>query len=491
MTSPLSPVDWLIVAFYFAGVMAVGFFASRGSNSSEGFLLGDRGMSWWMLLFSIVATETSTVTFLSLPGEAYKTGGNMTFLQLTLGYILGRMIVIWVLLPQYYAGSFFTAYEVLQQRFGGSVRKLSSAIFLVMRTLADGLRLLLTGLLIEWATGLSLTTCVVLIAASTTLYSAVGGVRSVVLNDFLQFIAYMIGAVAALFVLLSLSPGGAAGAWEFAASTGRLRVLDFSASLTSPTITLMAGVIGGAALSMASHGADHLMVQRYLCARSQRQASIALGLSGPLVALQFALFLVIGAALAYFYEATPVAYTIDRSDRAFIGFIVHELSPGLRGAVVAAVLAASMSTLSSSLNASAGVLVKDWGFLLPNDPTHSQTVLAARWATALFAVLQSMVAIAAFRVAVGASIINGVLAIAAFSTGILLGLFLLGIVRQRSSETAGIAGLAAGGAVCSWVAFGTSVSWPWLSLIGSATTFVVGYAFAAVVPPSEEAAWEG
>lgn len=470
--------------------MAVGIFGRRGSNSSEGFLLGDRGMSWWMLLFSIVATETSTVTFLSLPGQAYESGGSMTFLQLTLGYILGRLIVIWVLLPQYYSGSIFTAYEVLQQKFGGSVRKLASAIFMVMRTVADGLRLLLTGLLIEWATGLSLTVCVVLLAVSTTIYSAIGGVRSVVLNDFLQFIAYMLGAAAALWILLSLSPGGFAGAWEFAASTGRLRVFDLGASFTTPGITLLAGVIGGAALSMASHGADHLMVQRYLCARSKREASVALGLSGPLVAMQFALFLFIGAALAYYYQSAAVDYTIDRSDRAFIGFIVHDLSPGLRGAVVAAVLAASMSTLSSSLNASAGALVKDWGFFLPKDPTHSQTVLAARCATVIFAVLQSAVAIFAFQVDVGESIIVSVLKIAALSTGLLLGLFLLGLVRDRSSEVAGIAGLVVGGAISSWVLFGTSVSWPWLSLIGSTATFATGYAVAAVIPPSEEAACE-
>jgi len=481
-------IDWLIVVGYLAAAVAVGLLVGRGNNSSEGFLLGRRNLSWWMLLLSIVATETSTVTFLSLPGKSFSDGGNFTFLQLAFGYIAGRMIVVWVLLPLYFSGQFFTAYEVLQKRFGRSVRLLASSIFLVMRTMSDGLRLLLTGLLIESATGLDFVPCVLLLAASTALYSAIGGVASVVLNDCLQFIAYMIGAAIALALLVWAVPGGAAGLWEFASTTGRLQLIDPSLSLTSSSITFFSGLIGGAALTMATHGADHMLVQRYLCARSRREAAWALGLSGPLVGLQFLLFLVIGVALAYYHSTTDVAYVVDRPDQAFIGYIVNELPWGLRGLVIASVLAASMSTLSSSLNASAGVLIKDLGSLLKREVSDAAAVFAARGATVVFAVLQSLVAIVAYKIALKSSVIDGALAIAGFSTGLLLGVYFLGLARGRASEVAGLIGIACGVACCSWVAFGTNVSWPWYSLVGSATTFGVGYLVSCIIPPTESPA---
>ena len=431
-----------------------------------------------MLLLSIVATETSTVTFLSLPGKSFAEGGNLTFLQLTFGYIVGRCLVVWLLMPLFFSGEFFTAYEVLQQRFGPSVRSIASLIFVVMRNAADGIRLFLTALLINVATGFDLVTSVVILAAATAAYAAVGGVTSVVINDCIQFAAYMLGAVVALAVLAAQVPDGWAGIAEFGAETGRWRLLDFSTSFTTPSITFWSGVIGGAVLTMATHGADHMMVQRYLCARSRRGASWALALSGPLVAAQFLLFLVIGVGLAYWQATSVEEITIDRPDRAFISFIVSELAPGFRGLVIASVLAASMSTLSSSLNASAGVLVKDLGGLWRRRGAGEGDVAAARAATVLFAVLQAGVAISAYYV-LQQSVIDGVLAIAGFTTGVVLGLYLLGLALGRTSEAAAIRGVIAGIGVCWFVAFEMEVSWPWYSLIASGTTFAVGFAYAA------------
>ncbi len=476
--------DWLIVACYLVGTVAVGLFAGRGKNTSEGFLLGQRVLPWWMLLISIVATETSTVTFLSLPGESFKDGGDFTFLQLTFGYIVGRLLVVQLLLPLYFTGRFFTAYEVLQERFGPTVRMTASLIFLVMRTMADGLRLLLTGLLIESATGLDFLLCVSVLAASTAVYAAIGGVASVVVNDCLQFFAYMLGAAVTLWLILGSVPGGLAGMWEFGVETGRLQTLDFGLSLTSPSITFWSGLVGGAALTMASHGADQLMVQRDSCAKSQRAAGWSLALSGPLVALQFFFFLVIGLALAYFYKTHQVDYLVDQSDRAFIGYIVHQLAPGLRGLVIASVLAASMSTLSSSLNASAGVMVKDVGRLLRRETSEERSVLAARAATVLFAVLQTLVAVLAYEIGLKSSVISGVLAIAGFSTGLLLGLYGLGLLRLRTSEAAGLFGMLCGLACCCLAAFMLRLSWPWYSLIGSVITLSVGFLVSLIIPPS-------
>ena len=478
-------VDWLVVAAYLAATLAIGVWFGRGKSSAEGFLLGQRSLSTWMLLLSIVATETSTVTFLSLPGLSFKEGGNLTFLQIAFGYIIGRVLVANLLMPLFFSGRFFTAYEVLQERYGSRVRLVASAVFLVMRTLADGFRLYLTALLVESATGFDFSACVLLMAAATAAYSAVGGVASVVVNDCVQFIMYTLGAVIVLAFVVSAVPEGAGGLREFAASTGRLKLLDFDLSFFAPSITLLSGVIGGGVLTMATHGADQLMVQRYLCAKSRQSAATALVLSGPLVFLQFALFLAIGVALAGFYASAEVDYTVTAPDQALMAYVVHEVPAGLRGLVIASVLAASMSTLSSSLNASAGVLVKDVSKLLGFDHNDRRELAMARAATLLFAVLQSAVAIVGYHFLRGSSVINDVLAIAGFSAGLVLGLYALGLVVGRSSDFAGLAGFAAGLAACCVAKFQLGVSWAWFSLIGAATTFAVGYCVHSAFPRSE------
>lgn len=476
--------------------------------SEEAYLVGGRQLTWWMLLFSIVATETSTVTFLSLPGIAFEEGGNFTFLQITIGYILGRLLVVRYLLPQFYSGQlngqrFYTAHEVLQQRFGSEVRYLASAMFMVFRTAADGLRLFLTAFVLEAALGLDFTLSVIVLASITAIYSAVGGVTSVVLNDCLQFLLYTIGAVIALVLLLQALPEGTTTLLEFARSEGKLRWIDPTVRL-SGGMTIWSGIVGGAFLSLATHGVDHLMVQRYLCARTQRDAALALGLSGPVVALQFLLFLVIGVGLACSSAEGIVDYTGLASDRAFATFLVEQLPSGVRGVVLASVIAAAMSTLSSSLNASAGVAVKDWlqplmkrRVPLPeNEHEAGQTseskgmVAAARVATLLFGALQAGVAIGAYQFGVQTNVINAVLAIAGFSVGLLLGIYVLGLVVGKAPSVAGITALVCGFAVCGLVVFGTTISWPWFALIGSSTTFLVGLVITKLMPASRATAEE-
>lgn len=481
-TIPLT--DWLIVAAYIAATMGLGLWLGWGKASAEGFLLGRRNLSAWMLLLSIVATETSTVTFLSLPGHAFKEGGNLTFLQITFGYIVGRLLVAQFLLPLFFSGQFFTAYEVLQSRFGSTVRGIASSVFLVTRTLSDGLRLFLASLLIEQATGFPFVPSIAILAVSTAIYATVGGVSSVIWNDCLQFAIYTIGAVVALVLLLGQFPGGMSDVWAFGAETGRLELLDFDLVWQSKTINFWSGLIGGAVLTMATHGADHLMVQRYLCARNRQAATWALDLSGPLVAAQFLLFLAIGVALAAFYDTQAVDYSIERPDQALASYVVHELPVGFRGLVIASVLAVTMSTLSSSLNASAGVLVRDSARLLGKTYTDLQEVFAARAATVLFALLQSLVAIGAYSFALQQSVIGAVLAIAGFSAGLVLGLYALGLAAGRASETAGVAGFLSGLVACCYVAFRLELHWAWYSLIGATITFLVGIVVNQLMSPS-------
>lgn len=473
-TGALSAIDFAVLAVYLLATVAWGAWPSKGRADAEGYLLGGRSVAWPLLTLSIVATETSTVTFLSLPSKSFVDGGDFGFLQITLGYIAGRLLVAGFMLPEYFRGSMFTAYEMLQQRFGRSVRGVASLVFLVCRTLADGLRLFLTAVALQQALGWDLTTCVVVITVATTFYAALGGVSSVVRNDCVQLIVYTGGAIAAAALIVGGVEGGVSGVLEYGRETERLNVLDFALGLTGG-ITFWSGLIGGAFLSLATHGVDHLMVQRYLCAGSQRKAALALVVSGPLVALQFALFLAIGLGLAAFYQQNTVAYPIDRGDAAFAAFLANETPVGLCGLLFAAVLAAAMSTLSSSLNASAGVLVKDLVEPLRGVTDSATAVRDARVATVVFAVLQASVAIAAGAfLGPDSPVIDGVLAIAGFATGILVGLFALGVLRKTARPSSAFAALVVGALACGGVYVYGEIAWIWNALIASSTTLAAG-----------------
>ncbi|TWT87227.1 Sodium/glucose cotransporter [Pseudobythopirellula maris] len=482
----LSGTDAVVLLAYLGAAVAIGLFFGSKDATTESFFLGKREISWFALLLSIVATETSTVTFLSLPGQSFAEGGDFRFLQLTLGYIIGRLVVAAVLLPEYFGGEFFTAHEVLHKRFGSGVQVAAATVFLIFRNGADGLRLFLTALVLEAALDVNFFVCVAGIAVATAVYSAVGGVSSVVWNDCIQFVVYITGAVIALMLLVGRLPDGWATLSQFAADNDKLRLFDLTPTLRGSGITLWSGLIGGAFLSLASHGADHMMVQRYLCAGSRRNATLALALSGPLVAMQFAFFLAMGVALACFYSTVPTEHAAGTGDRVFINFLVHEMPSGLRGLVLAAVIAAAMSTLSSSLNASAGAFVKDLLGRFPSGRSEAATVVASRVATFVFAAVQAAVAMAAYRWAQGTSVIETVLAIAGFSTGLLLGLYALGLVWRRASDKAGLVALAIGFGVCLLVVTQTEINWTWYTLIGSATTFFTGAAVLLIAPPAGE-----
>lgn len=476
----IGTLDSLILFAYLLGTLLFGLWIGRGQKNTRDYLLGGRDLPWWALLVSIVATETSTATFLSVPGLAFGGGlpgttGDLRYLQLPLGYLIGRAIATRLLLPLYFKGELFTAYDVLRVRSGAAVRAVASLLFLVTRTLADGLRLWLCAVVLQVMLGWSLPACVLATAAATVLYTVLGGIRAVVWTDVVQFAVYMAGAVAALFVLHGALPGGLPAALDQADAAGRLRVFDTAFDLAA-NYTLWAGLVGGAVLSIGSHGVDQLIVQRYLSARSLRDAQRALLWSGPVVLVQFAVFLLIGLLLSQFYAAHPPAVPFQKSDRVFADFIVHHLPPGLVGVVLGAVFSAAMSTLSSSLSASASALVND--FLLPatgraaDDPW---ALRAARLATIGFAVLQTAVGLSGLG---GAdAVVNSVLSIAGVTTGLILGLFLLAL-RPRPPRAA-IVGIAAGAIAIVVVVFalpklGLPLGWPWHGLVTCSATFVAG-----------------
>jgi len=476
MSINIGGFDAAIVIAYLLAVLVFGVWLGRGRQTATRYFLGDRSLPWGALLLSIVATETSTVTFLSLPGLAAAAGGNLTFLQITIGYIVGRIGVIFILLPLYFRGKPFTAYEVLESRFGMASRRLVSSLFLLTRNASDALRLFLTALVLQIVLGLDLNLSVICIGAITILYTFIGGARSVIWNDCVQFVIYMLGAVATAYVIVGEVPGGFEHIVQFANDGDKLRIFDFDMSLAKPGMTFWAGLAGGAFLTAATHGTDQMMVQRYLSARNQRDASLALGISGFIVLLQFAVFLLIGVALAALFGITDAGSALDvKNDQLFAYFIVNYMPAGLLGITLAAVFAAAMSTLSSSLNSSAAAFIND--IYLPlqkSEPDESGTLIASRAATVVFGLLQIAIALAFGMIASNESIVANVLKISGFAAGPVLGLYFLGVFAPRVRQRSALTGFVVGVGVLSVIAYSTPVHWAWYALFGSLVTLLAG-----------------
>ena len=483
----LPTIDLAILVGYLLGMVAFGVWIGRRQQDVADYMVGGRNLPWWLVLFSIVATETSTVTFLSIPG--YGWSQDLTWLQLPMGFLLGRLLVVILLLPGYFRGQIFTAYQILHDRFGGSTERVASLLFIATRTVADGLRLYLSAIALQKITGIDMEWAVAAMGGATVIYTFVGGMRAVVWTDFIQFVIYLAGAILAFALLLDGIDGGFAGLVERAGQAGKLRVFDSGFDLARPH-QLLAGLIGGAILTLATHGVDQLMVQRYLCAKSRSEASVALATSGLVVVLQFALFLLIGVALWAWYGQHHPRQGFEKGDEVFATFIVAELPAGARGIVLGAVFAAAMSTLSSSLNSSATALHTNfWAPLFRPGAADREQLWTVRLFTVGFGALQVAVGIGGQNLE--DSVVNAVLAIASFTTGIILGVFLLGIGAARVGQLAALIGLCAGAATVStlhfapldrWFDAWPGVAWPWFALIGSGTTFVVGYLASFVFP---------
>jgi len=480
----MQPVDFFIVVLYIIGCTAIGAYIGSGTRELKGYFLGERNIPAWAVMISIVATETSTATFLSVPGIAYK--GDLTFLQLPLGYLLGRVIVAMVLLPAYFRGQIFTAYQVLNERFGGATRTTASVLFLATRVMADGLRLFLAAAVLQVITEWRIESAIIAVGLTTIVYTFLGGMKAVIWIDVIQFHIYIIGAIVSLLILVQKLPGGWAEIWQQAEVAHKFRIFDFRFDL-SRDYTFWSGLIGGMVLNTATHGADQLMVQRYLAARSERQAAGALIASGFVVLAQFALFLFIGVALFVFYRNFPPpnpAVSIPR-DREFAYFIIHYLPTGLLGVVVAAIFSAAMGTLSGSLNASASTTVNDLYRPIRPQADERHLLRMSKGLTVFWGLAQMGMAFVATQLE--QNVVRNALAIASFTTGIVLGLFLLGIFT-KVTQRAALSGLIAGLGAVSFAKSHTSLAFPWLALVGSSTVFGVGVLVGSILPKTERPA---
>lgn len=505
----LTTLDYAIILIYLVAVAVLGLRLAGKQLSTDDYFLGGRNLPWWVVCFSTVATETSTLTVIGLPAVAY--GGNLTFMQVTLGYLLGRIVVSLLLLPRYYAGQLQTTYAYLGLRYGDRMRAAAALTFLGTRLLADGVRLFATAIPIKVmanSTGLDLgyTEIVFGLMAVTLVYTYFGGIKAVVWVDTVQLLLYLLAGCVAVGFLLQALPDG----WfQAAASAGKTRV--FSAEWgASPSATLtrwltepyafVTAVIGGAVFSMASHGTDQLMVQRLLGCRSLRDSQKALIGSAFLVMLQFGLFLAIGLLLFGHYEGADVAALgLTRADEILPKFIIEGLPPGVSGLLLAGIVAAAMSTLSSSVNSLASSSVLDLYTRIRPQPVGSETLRLPRLMTLFWALV-----LAGFASALSDS--NGTvvelgLSIASFTYGALLGVFLLGIFVARSVERDALLAFAVTIVVLLLAVFGLwysaalgwhfrwrpeaadiarlglkPLAWPWFPLLGAAVTLAVGAA---------------
>lgn len=494
----MAAIDLTIIVAYLIGTVAFGAWMSRAQRTVSDYFVSGRDIPWWAVTGSIVATETSTVTFISVPGYAF--GADFTFLQLAAGYLLGRIVVSLLFVPAYFKGELLTVYQLLGDRFGGDVKRLASGLFLATRSLADGFRLFATGLVLAalllampgtadavtgWVPGSPesavLIGSIAVIGIATIVYTFLGGMTAVIWTDVVQLGIYLLGAIVAAVLLIDAIPGGWSEVVAVARAENKLRLVDFTFDMTRG-YTLWAGLLGGAFLTTATHGTDQMMVQRYLCSRTTGEARTALLVSGLIVFVQFALFLAIGTMLYVYYTGHAAqelaALTVDgrvQTDRVFPQFIVTHLPPGVSGLVVAAIFAAAMSTLSSSLNSSAAAAVGD--FYLPFTGGRREDrhyLVVSRALTVAFGLLQAVIAVAAIQMS--RRVVDEVLGIASFTNGVILGVFLLGTFTRDVQRRGAFAGMAVGAAVMLAVKLFTPIHWQWYVLIGSLTTFAVGVA---------------
>jgi len=493
-----SAIDYLVLLLYLVGITVFGTLFRRSQKTVKDYFLGAKNISWVVISLSIVATETSTLTLVGVPAMAYaiykqpgvylrpEEGGNFTYLQVVLGYIIARIIISLLFIPAYFQGELLTAYELLKRRFGPQTKNFAASLFLVMRALAEGVRVFAASLVLSAVLSASMPGLphlwlwsIVIVGLLTLVYTFEGGIAAVIWTDLIQLIIYIGGSLLAAYQLLRLVPGGWSEIAAQASAAHKFQVLSFSWDFSVPH-TFWAGLLGGTFLTMASHGTDQLLVQRLFTCRNQRDSQKALIFSGFVVLFQFALFLLIGVMLFAYYKFYPLTTELASNDEIFPTFIVHRLPHGISGLVIAAIFAAAMSNLSGSLNSLASTTVLDFYKPLVNPRASDENLLKlSRWLTAAWGVVLIVIAVAARG---WGSVFTVGLTIASLVYGPMLGAFLLGVLTRRANQRGVIAGMGVSLAFMLLVKFYTPLAWTWYVLVGAVVCSVVGYTVSVLAP---------
>ncbi|HEY5054729.1 MAG TPA: sodium/solute symporter [Acidobacteriaceae bacterium] len=493
MQARLHPFDLAIVALYLVAITLFGLrFARRGANrdkSLRGYFLADKSIPWWAIALSIVSAETSTLTIIGTPGLAF--AGDFGFLQIVIGYMLGRIVVAVLFLPRYFHGEMLTAYQLIDRRFGHTLHRVTAGLFLLTRAAAEGVRVFAVSIVVSIAIGTGDIWSIAIICALTLLYTFEGGMTAVIWTDVVQMAIYIAGTLVAVWSLGAHVPGGWAAIHTTAAAAGKFHMFNFALNLTT-TYTFWAGVLGGTFLTMASHGTDQLMVQRMLAAKNLNQSRAALLSSGVVIFIQFALFLLIGAGLWVFYGLHPAALATTDGNRIFPAFIAHEMPTGIAGLLIAAILAAAMSNLSAALNSLSSTTVVDFYMGFRPHAKDAERIAVSRLSTVFWALVLFAVAVYAVRAGGKGNVVEIGLSIASVAYGCLLGVFLLGTLTRYATQAGAIVGMIVGFIVnlLLWRAPGRllfasfavpRVAWTWYVIIGASVTFVVGLAASVVL----------
>ena len=474
----MNGLDYAVVTAYLVAITLFGSYFARFQKNTRNYFLTDQSTPWWAICFTIVATETSTLTFIGVPASAY--AGNWTFLQLAAGYVIGRLVVSVLFLPQYFRGALVTSYQLLQRRFGPSVSTVAAGLFLVTRSLADGIRLFATALVISIVTGVPVPWTVCVLGGAMIVYTVRGGSAAVIWTDVVQMFIYVAGALVVFFALLNQIPGGWGEVVRLGSAAGKFTVFDLSLD-PKKIYTLWAGLAGGIALTLATHGTDQFLVQRLLSADSPKSAARGLVLSGFIVFAQFALFLTIGAMLYAYHQHVPLTAALPRNDAILPQFIVDRLPHGLIGFIVAAIVAAA---LSPSINAMAATTVNDFYLRYVNaKPDEAKLLRLSKQLTVFWGIVQLIVALGAQWL--DQSVLDAGLSVLSLTTGPVLGAFLVGVTTRRVGAAAMIAGMALGSAVLVWVWWTAAVGWTWYALIGAAVSAAGALAASVVAPRTE------
>ena len=449
-------IDLLIVCSFLGGFAFYGIWQSKFNKSSDDYFLGGRNLPWPVAMFSIVATETSVLTFISVPGLAYR--GDWAFLQLSIGYIIGRIMVSIFLLPQYFKYGVSSIYEILGNKFGIEIQKTASGVFLITRVLADGVRFLATAVIVQLVTGWSLPVSVIIIGLVTLIYTLSGGIRTIVWIDSLQFILYLTGGILSIFFILNYLDQSFLSSIKYLYESSKLSIFDFYGNPLINPYFFISAILGGILLSFSSHGVDYMMVQRVLGTKDLSSAKKAMVGSGFFVAIQFIIFLFAGSLIFILFNGSEL-----EQDREFTTFIINYLPVGVKGLLLAGVLSAAMSTLSSSINSLSSSVINDW-------MGGNKTIKESQFISLLWGMVLILIALL-FDESDSAIVIVG-LQIASFTYGGLLGLFLLSRLDRKFNKYSLFLGLVSSFLIVFYLKL-IGLSWTWFILVSVITNIVI------------------
>jgi solute:Na+ symporter, SSS family len=471
-----------VILIYLAAIILLGVWFGKDQRNTRDYFLGSKNIPWWGIGLSIVAAETSALTIIGVPAMAY--GENMVFIQMIIGYVIARIILAVVMVPHYFKGEIYSPYQLLENSFGPGARRTASVFFLIMETLAAGVRVYVACIPVQLMLGIGVLPSIVLFVFLSLIYTYIGGVKAVIWTDAVQFGLFLAGGLFTVCYIPTLIDGGWSAVFSEATAAGKTHWLNTNFTLSAP-INIWMGVIGGTVMVMSSHGAEQLIVQRVLACKNVRDGRRALILSAALIFPLFLIFLTVGVMLWVYYqhfqpgiplpEARP---GIKANDFIYPIFMMTAVPHVLKGFLIVAILSAAMSSVSSALTALASVSTMDIMKNLVNKSRDDEYFLRfSKASTVFWAVALILVA---FWSRKNTSVLNAAFALRGLTSGALLGSLMLTILwrREKSLPVVMLAALA----VMSWIFLETKVFWPWYTLIGTVVALSTAYAVRAFVP---------